>query len=222
MNYICSIFLPFLFIGFAFGNDSDNDDDFSYSFKDKIHSMVSGHHHLDDIELQEICNRFPDYFSDILELQSEPPDFQTERYITNLTSLVIFSDTLTKDQKQTFYRRSYQQALEAREKGDEWKWLLGILVERTDALTFHELEDLMSNTTHEPMKPLIENAIDRMERRSRIRTRPSEQESSEQLALQTKVEKNQASNDKRYEHLPWIIAGAVFLGIILFLLKKQN
>jgi hypothetical protein len=168
MHTIRSIFLLILFIGIASGHKSENDHHSAYSFKEKIHEMCAGHHHLDDIELKEICNHFSEHFSDIQELQAELPEFMPEIYITKLTSLVIFSDTLTKDQKHNFCRRSYDQALEAGKNGDEWKWLLGLLVEQTDTLSLPELQDLMRNTTHEPMKPLIGKAIDRMERLSNI------------------------------------------------------
>jgi hypothetical protein len=64
MNYIRSIFLSFLFISNAFGHESENDHHYAYSFKDKIHGMCIGHHHMDDIELKEICNHFSEHFSD--------------------------------------------------------------------------------------------------------------------------------------------------------------
>jgi hypothetical protein len=219
MHYICLIFSSFLFIGIAFGHESGSDHHFSYSFKDMVHGMCAGHHHKDDVELKEICNHFSEHFSDILELQSEPPELRTERYITSLTALVIFSDTLTKDQKHHFYRRSYEQAVEARRNGDEWKWLLGMLVERTDALSLPELQDLLENTTHEPMKPLIQKAIDRLQRSSKIRSRPPEQESNKRVGLKDGVEEEQFSLEEEHNRLPWIIAGVVLLGTLVLLLK---
>lgn len=142
-------------------HDSPQDHPIHYTFKDRIHSMCSGHYHLGDSELKEICNHFPDHFNDILELQANPPKFRTERYIQKMSVLVIFSDTLTAKQKHDFHRRSYKMALEARKNGDEWKWLLGLLVEKTDALSLPELQDLINNTKHEPLKPLVQNAIER-------------------------------------------------------------
>jgi hypothetical protein len=218
MRYISSIFFFSLLIGNAIGHDSENDHPSYYSFKDRIHGLCAGHHHKDDIELKEISNHFSEHFSDILELQSEPPELRTERYTTSLTALVILSDTLTKDQKHHFYRRSYDQAVEARKNGDEWKWLLGMLVERTDALSLPELQDLMRNTTHEPMKPLIEKAIGRMQRSSKVRSRPPEQESNERVGLKDGVEE-QFSLGEEHNRLPWIITGVVLLGALVLLLK---
>ena len=175
---------------------------------------------MDGIELKEICNHFSEHFSDILELQAKPPEFMTEKYITSLTALVIFSDTLTVDQKHKFYRRSYDQALTARKNGDQWKWLLGMLVERTDALSLPELQDLMRNTTHEPMKPLIEKAIDRKQRRSEIGSRTSEQELNKREGLKDGVEEEQPSLNEEDNRLPWMVAGVVLLGILMLLMKK--
>lgn len=219
MQYIRSISLLFLLISIGFGHNSDNDHPSHFSFKDSIHGMCAGHHHLDEIELKKICNHFSEHFSDILELQSNPPEFMKEIYITKLTSFVILSDTLTKDQKDNFYRRSYDQALEAGKTGDEWRWLLGMLVERTDALTLPELQDLMKNTTHEPMKPLIEKAIDRFQRSSTIRSRPSERESDQPVDLKDGVQEEQSSPDEKSNRIPWIIAGIVLSGILMLLLK---
>ncbi len=174
---------------------------------------------MDYLELKEVCNHFSEHFSDILELQSKPPDFRPERYIENLTSLVILSDTLTKDQKHNFYRRSYDQALEAGKTGDEWKWLLGMLVERTYALSLPELQDLMKNTTHEPMKPLIQKAMDRLQRSSNIRSRPTEPDLNQRVDLKNGDQEEQSSPDKEPNRLPWAIAGGVMFGILVLLLK---
>jgi hypothetical protein len=218
-NFYRAIFLLLIFSN-AFGHNSKNDHPSFYTFKERIHGMCAGHHHLDDIELKNICNHFPEHFSEILELQTNAPDLRTENYITKLTSLVIFSDTLTNDQKHDFCRRSCNMALEARKNGNEWKWLLGILVERTDALSLPELQDLMRTTKHEPLKPLIEKAIERKQRKSNTRDRPASQESRMQSSVHEPEEHQQSSSVEHYNRLKWFLAGLTLLGIMVYYLKS--
>lgn len=208
-----------LTLGFAWGHASENRHNSSYSFKDMIYGMCAGHHHKDEAELKEICDQFSEHFDDLLALQSSPPESSAERYITGLTGLVTLSDTLTKDQKHSFYRRSYEQALEAGENGVEWKWLLGLLVERTNALSLSELQDLMRNTKHEPMKPLIEKAISRVQRGSGIRSGSFEKEESKRGELENEVEENRASSQEKPSNLLLVITGVLIVGILALLLK---
>jgi len=226
MKIFCLMSLSLLFfVGFTFGHESENDYRLPGSFTDQIHRMCAGHHHFDDIELKKIVNQFSDHFPGILELQAAPPAFDTERYIRNLTSLVIFSDTLTEEQKLLFYRRSYDHALEAHAKGDEWNGLLGMLVMRTDALTLPELHDLMKNTRHEPMKPLIEEAIARLEENVETKVPHSEQDSNITESFLAGAEERRSPPDEEYSYLPWIISGLALMVVsvcLLIAIKRRS
>lgn len=171
---------------------------------------------MDDVELKEICNHFAEHYAELIELQSAPPKFMTERYITKLTSLVILSDTLTKDQKHQFYRNSYEQSLEARKNGVEWKWLLGMLVERTDALTLDELQDLTRTTSHEPLKPLIQKAMDRIEKTPN--NRPSVESSVKDDGINNSSTEQSSSHDEYSKRYYWFISG-LFLMVVALLLR---
>ena len=163
----------FLSAALSFGDDPNHES--IYPFKERIHGMCAGHHHLSTSELKEICNQFPEYYDDILQLQATPPDARPERYLRSLTAFVILSDTLSEKQKHTFYRNSYNKAIEAGKEDGEWKWLLGLLVKKTNALSRAELETLMAETSYEPMKPLIRRAIGRLDAKEKLKSK-SDQE----------------------------------------------
>ena len=205
-------------VGTVLGHDSVAGHHESHSFKDMIHEMCAGHHHRDSDELKEICNRFPAHFSGLLELQSQPPESRPERYLTRLVGLIYLSETLTGEQKHKFYRRSYGQAIEARKQGFEWNWLLGFLVEHTDALTLPELEELMSETSHDAMKPLIERAIERSQKRSGIRGDSPEGGLNGAAEPTREAEMDSPSSTSLRAGLPWVVAGCAIcatLGVVL-------
>lgn len=219
MSYRLIFLCLSLVVGIALGHDTDIDPRINYSFKDRIHSMCVGHYHLSDAELKEICNHMPEHYSEIVALQSNPPTTRPERYIRKLTVLVIFSDTLSKEQKQQFYRRSYNQALAARKNGAEWHGLLGLLIEGTDCITLPELRYLLKTTTYEPLKPLIEKAIDRLENSTSIREGPEQQESNLQPDKTNLPSAKNHTAQNFYHGLFWLILGILLLGLIGFSIK---
>lgn len=144
---------------FLAAHEPDAENNYADSFKDKIHVMCAGHHHLQPDELKKICNQFPEHFDDILDLQENPPEFRSDRYIRALSALVKNSDTLTREQKHLFYRRSYEQALKARKKEIEEESVLRFLVKWTDFLSREELKMIAETTTDEPLKKYIEDTV---------------------------------------------------------------
>lgn len=194
-----------------------------WSFKERIHSMTHGHHHLSADKVKEICNQFPENFEEILDLQANPPKFRAERYVRNLTALVINSDTLTREQKHAFYRRSYEQAIQPKQDGAEWKGLLGVLVRRTDALSLDELEELLKKTSHEPLKPLIQKAIERKKSKKNLNAR--RKLTSSNLLNQTSESQEEIAAEATKPNFPsWLywILGLMILGGLLFLWNDRK
>ncbi|MEN8737567.1 MAG: hypothetical protein ABF337_09975 [Akkermansiaceae bacterium] len=161
MLLFSKLIVLFTILTLSFAHEPNGEKTLDNAFRQKIHSMCAGHHHLNHAELEQITNLFAENFQVILTLQENLPNIRPERYLCELTGLVSLSNTLSKDQKYLFYRRSYDRAIEARKVDEEWKDVLGVLVERTNALSLDELNELMITTQHEPLKPLITKAISR-------------------------------------------------------------
>lgn len=224
MNCVKLVICIILTVVPVLGHESDVDHPPIYNFKRKVFGMCAGHHHESLVELKKICNHMSEHFYEILDLQINPPQLNPpvvteEKYLMALTGLVIYSDTLTKEQKSLFYRRSYERAIKVGKEGIEWKWLLGFLVEKTDFLTLSELDDLMRSTTHEPMKPLIKQAIERLEKRSQDAKINSDANTIDRMDQANKSPR-ELQEKKELNSIPRIIAATMVLMAIGLLLIK--